>query len=137
MTHKLALLSFLGLSLLTSACVDELDPSAPTVAERDQPDLESAPPQSTVGGQAAGLFVDEEKTEIDTTGKTTCTNDNSPCFAADQGKCPDADGKYTGACYCTHCVGGGVCENSADHEAHDEKCKLKPKAIAVDVLEAF
>jgi hypothetical protein len=64
-----------------------------------------------------------DKVEIDPANKTKCDGGNDACFAADKDHCKEGD--YTGACWCTHCEGGNVCETEADHQKHDDKCKLK------------
>lgn len=130
MPSKLAL-CLLGLSLLLPACVEEVD--APVVVGLAQPGADDEVAAASLDEPTASLMVAEEKIEIDPTGKTTCTNDNGPCFTAAPGKCPDTDGKYSGACYCTHCEGGGVCETYDDHQKHDDKCKLK-KVTAEEAL---
>jgi hypothetical protein len=88
---------------------------------------EESEPATGTGEQALAIG---EKIQIDGTGKTKCEYDNGPCITADQAKCPDGDGKYSGACWCTHCEGGNVCETEADHKLHDDKCKLKAGTAA-------
>ncbi|MEZ4404511.1 MAG: hypothetical protein R3B06_31110 [Kofleriaceae bacterium] len=125
-TIRVAVLS--SLSLLAAACVEAPPLDAPAPVERGAP-AAAAPGPASADEPAVDFATFLDKVEIDTTGKTTCTNDNGPCTTADKANCPDADGKYTGACWCTHCEGGGVCETYADHQAHDDNCTIKAPAV--------
>jgi hypothetical protein len=114
MKHLYLLLCGICATWLVTACVVLSDADAPT-----------EPTAAT-----ARSFAD--KVEIDPAGKTMCPKGgNEACFDADKVHCKDGD--YTGACRCTHCEGGNVCETEADHDAHDEKCKLKAAELADEV----
>ena len=110
MKHLHLLLCGICAAWLVSACV---------LVEADAP---TEPSSATTSSFA-------DKVEIDPVGKISCDGGNEACFAADKVHCKEGD--YTGACQCTHCEGGNVCEIKADHDAHDEKCKLKARAELV------
>jgi hypothetical protein len=105
---------FAAVLVVASACAEAPSPSTAAAGF----ELDDDPPIAT---EIAVAIAD--KIELDPTGKTKCDGNNSACFAADKEHCKEGD--YTGACWCTHCEGGNICETQTDHQAHDDKCKLK------------